>query len=155
MNTYLASLVQLCCGEGGTIQTNTAGLCGECSRWMYHTGFASTQGSMYFMGPHCAGSSRLCKGTVPSEPCIACTSHVYVLRVSDAPQGTDPDGLCGFYLYWVQATKVTRCLVSSVFQVGRASYAPPQSLPPFSQVCCKGTVPSVVIYLLCEGDLRL
>ena len=70
-------------------------------------------------------------------------------------KGTDPDELCGFYLYWAQATKVTRFLVSSLSQVGCASYAPPQSLLPFPQVCCKGTVPSVVIYLLCEGDLRL
>ena len=30
MVTYLDSHVQLCCGEGGTLQTNTAGMCGEC-----------------------------------------------------------------------------------------------------------------------------
>ena len=29
--TYLGSLVQLCCGEGGTLQTNITGMCGECS----------------------------------------------------------------------------------------------------------------------------
>ena len=30
MVTYLGSLVQLCCGEGGTLQTNIIGMCGEC-----------------------------------------------------------------------------------------------------------------------------
>ena len=38
--TYLGSLVQLCCGEGGTLQTNTTGVCGECLQWMDHSGFA-------------------------------------------------------------------------------------------------------------------
>ena len=32
--TYLGSLVQLCCGEGGTLQTNITGMCGECSQCM-------------------------------------------------------------------------------------------------------------------------
>ena len=36
--TDLGSLVQLCCGEGGTLKTNTAGMCGECSQWMDYTG---------------------------------------------------------------------------------------------------------------------
>ena len=34
--TYLGSLAQLCCGEGGTLQTNTTGMCGECSQCMHH-----------------------------------------------------------------------------------------------------------------------
>ena len=38
--TYLGSLVQSCCGEGGTLQTNITGMCGECSHYMGHTGFA-------------------------------------------------------------------------------------------------------------------
>ena len=29
--THLGSLVQLCCGEGGTLQTNITGMCGKCS----------------------------------------------------------------------------------------------------------------------------
>ena len=39
MVTYLGSLVQLCCGEGGTLQTNITGVCGECSQCLSHTGF--------------------------------------------------------------------------------------------------------------------
>ena len=74
--TYLGSLVQFCCGEGGILQTNTTGMCGESLQWMDHTGFATDQGGVYFLGPHCSGSRVLCKGTVPSGPCISCTSQV-------------------------------------------------------------------------------
>ena len=40
MVTYLGSLVQSCCGEGGTLHTNITGVCGECSQCLGHTGFA-------------------------------------------------------------------------------------------------------------------
>ena len=40
MIIYLGSLVQLCCGEGGTLQTNITGMCGECSQCLGHTEFA-------------------------------------------------------------------------------------------------------------------
>ena len=36
--TYLGSVVQLCCGKGGTLQTNISGLCGESLRCLGHTG---------------------------------------------------------------------------------------------------------------------
>jgi len=38
--TFLGSHVQMCCGEGGTLQTNITGVCGECSQCLGHTGFA-------------------------------------------------------------------------------------------------------------------
>ena len=44
MVTYLGSLVQLCCGEGGTLQTNITGVCGECLQCMDHAGFAPAHG---------------------------------------------------------------------------------------------------------------
>ena len=74
--TYLGSLVQLCCGEGGTLQTNITGMCGECSQCMDHTGFAPAPGGMCFPGLHCSGSRLLFRNTVQSGPCISCTSHV-------------------------------------------------------------------------------
>ena len=40
MVTYLGSFVQSCYGEGGTLQTNITGVCGECSKCLSHTGFA-------------------------------------------------------------------------------------------------------------------
>ena len=48
MVTYLGSLVQSCCGEGGTLQTNITGVCGECSQCLGHTGFAPTHGVCAF-----------------------------------------------------------------------------------------------------------
>ena len=38
--TYLGSLVQLCYGEGGTLQTNITGVFGEFSQCLGHTWFA-------------------------------------------------------------------------------------------------------------------
>ena len=43
MVIYLGSLVQSCCGEGGTLQTSITGVCGECSQCLGHTGFAPIQ----------------------------------------------------------------------------------------------------------------
>ena len=70
MSTYLDSLVQLCCWARGTLQTNTTGMCKECSQWMGYTGFAPNQGGMHFLGLHCSVSRVLCKTSVPSGPCI-------------------------------------------------------------------------------------
>ena len=78
------------CGEKGTLETNAAGMCGECSKWMDYTEFATAQGSVYFLGPPCSGSRVLCKGT-------------------------DSGGLCVFCPSQVQATQATRCLVSILF----------------------------------------
>ena len=49
MVIYLGSLVQLCCGEGGTLQTNITGVCGECSQCRNHTGFAPAHGTCVFL----------------------------------------------------------------------------------------------------------
>ena len=73
--TYLGSLVQLCCGEGGTLQTNTTGVCGECSQWMDHTGFAPAHSSMSFLGLHCSGSRVLCRALFKVGPAVLCTSQ--------------------------------------------------------------------------------
>ena len=48
MVIYLGSLFQLCCGKGGTLQTNITGMCGECSQCLGHTGFAPTHGVCAF-----------------------------------------------------------------------------------------------------------
>ena len=48
MVSYLGLLVQLCFGEGGTLQTNIPGMCGECLQCMDHTGFAPAHGAYAF-----------------------------------------------------------------------------------------------------------
>lgn len=54
--------------EGGTMQTNIVGMCGEWSQWMDHSGFAIAQGNMYVLDPHYSGSRVLCKGIVLTGP---------------------------------------------------------------------------------------
>ena len=49
MVIYSGSLVQLCCGEGGTLQTNITGMCGESLQCLGHTGFAPTHGMCAFL----------------------------------------------------------------------------------------------------------
>ena len=68
MVTYLGSLVQLCCGEGGTLQTDIIGMCGESSQCMDLTGFAPIQSGVCFLGLHCSGSKVLCRDSVQSGP---------------------------------------------------------------------------------------
>ena len=48
MVTFLGLFVQSCCGEGGTLQTNISGMCGECSQCLSHTGFTSAHGVCAF-----------------------------------------------------------------------------------------------------------
>ena len=93
---YLGSLVQLFCGDGGTLQTNTTGMCGECSQWMDHTEFVTVQASMYFPAPHCSGSSVLCKDTFPSMPCDFALPKSKPLRFSCIPQGHRTQVACAF-----------------------------------------------------------
>ena len=42
VDTFLGSLVQSCCGDGGTLQTNNTGMC---LQWLSHTGFAPAHGT--------------------------------------------------------------------------------------------------------------
>ena len=49
MVTYLGSLVQLCYGKGGTLQTNITDVCGECLQCLVHDGFAPTHGVCPFL----------------------------------------------------------------------------------------------------------
>ena len=49
VGTYLGSLVQLCCGEGGMLQTNITGVCGECLQCLGHTGFAPAHSMCAFL----------------------------------------------------------------------------------------------------------
>ena len=58
MVTFLGSLVQSCYGDGGTLQTNITGMCGECSQCLGHTGPAPTH-SACALCPHCSGSRLL------------------------------------------------------------------------------------------------
>ena len=130
MVIYLGSLVQLCCGEGGTLQTNITGMCGECSQCLGHTGFAPTHvcvlsqfillrlwvslqgnslrwalGCVHFPGLSCSGSSSwvLHKGTDSVEPAFCALPRSKQLRRPGAWRAHSPQvGLCIFSPPWSQ-----------------------------------------------------
>ena len=107
---FLGSLVQLCCGEWGTLQTSISGACGKCSHFMDHTRLAPTHSSMCFLGLHCLGSRLLCKITVQSKLCIfvlfpgPSSSDDQVLG-----ECTVPGGPCVLITSLVLATQFLRC----------------------------------------------
>ena len=113
--TYLGSLVQLCCGEEGTLQTNIAGMCGECSQCMDHTGFASAHSGMCFPGLHCSGSRVLCRALSKAGPVFHALSRSKPLRFrfSGTPQGHRLGWACILCPSQVRAAQVTRCLASA------------------------------------------
>ena len=49
MVSCLGSLVQSCCGEGGTLQTNITGVCGEYSQCLSHIGFSPAHSVCAFL----------------------------------------------------------------------------------------------------------
>ena len=48
----------------GTVQTNTASMCGKCSHWVDLRRVATIQGSVHFPDPSYSGSQGCCEGTV-------------------------------------------------------------------------------------------
>ena len=75
----LGSLVQSCCGEGGALQTNVAGMCGEHSQCSGHTRFAPTHGWRVCF-PHLHRSSSRLLYRKQSQ--VACGSNFRVLHKS-------------------------------------------------------------------------
>ena len=80
MVTYSGSLVQLCYGEGGTLQTNITGMCGECSQFVDHPGFAPAHSSVLSRSTLLKLQGAL-QGTLESRPCVSCTSQVLAAQV--------------------------------------------------------------------------
>ena len=140
MVTFLGSLVQLCCGEGGTLQTNIADLCGECSQCMDHTGFAPAQGSVCFPGLHCSGSRLLCRALFKAGPAFRVLPRSKLLRFSDTPQGYRLGWACILCPSQVHTAQMTRCLASTLSQLGGASYYPHSPSPSVSWVHCENTI---------------
>ena len=94
MVTLLGSLVQSCCGEGGTLQTNITGVCVECSQHLGHTGFVLAHGVCAFpfytaQAPGCS-AGELSK----ADPELHALPRSKPLRYWVFHKGTDLDGLC-------------------------------------------------------------
>ena len=120
MVTYLGSLVQYCCGDRGTLQTNITGMCGECLQCLGHTGFASAHGSCAF--PIYTSQALGCSAGELSEAgpglCILPRSKLLRFRFSGTPQRHRLCLSCGLYSFQVQAAQATRCLESALFPGG-------------------------------------
>ena len=87
MPTYSSSLAQLCCGEGRTLQKNTAGICGECSQWIDHTGLP--QPKVACTSQVQASQALRCAVRTQSQVsrCISCTSQIQASQAPGAPRG--------------------------------------------------------------------
>ena len=121
--TSLGSLVQLCCGEGGTLQINITGVCGECSQCMDHTGFVPAHGMcacpVYTaQAPGCS-AEKLFK-TDPEFHALP-RSKLLRFRFLGTPQRHRLSWACVWCPSQVRAAQVTRYLVSTLSQVDRAS----------------------------------
>ena len=116
MVTYLGSLVQLCCGEGGTLQTNITGTCGKCSQCRDHTGFAPAHSTcaflVYIAQPPGCSAGELSKAG-PGFRALP-RSKLLRFRFSGTPQRHRFDCACVLCPSQVRAAQATRCLVSAL-----------------------------------------
>ena len=137
MVTYLGSLIQWCCGEGGALQTNIPGVCSQCPG---HTGFAPAHGVCAFP-----------VYTAQAPGCSACNCLRWALGYVDFPglsrsgsgsqvlhKGTDSVGpafcalprseqLMGPGAWWAQWPPGVVCLITSPI--------PAAPFPGWQQVC--------------------
>ena len=116
MIVYLGSVVQLCCREGGTLQRNNTGVCGECSQCLGHTGFAPTHGMCAFLvytaqAPGCCAAELSKAG--PGLRVLP-RSKPLRFRFSGTPQRHRLGWACVLCPSKVRAAQVTRCLVRAV-----------------------------------------
>ena len=116
MATYLDSLVQLCCGEGGTLQTNMTGMCGECSKFVDHPVFAPAHGVCAFLA-YTAQAPGFSAGELSKVgPGLRALprSKPFKFRFLGTPQRHRLGWVCVLCPSQVRAAQVTRCLASTV-----------------------------------------
>ena len=95
MVIYLDSLVQLYCREGGTLQTNITGVCGEYSQCLGHTGFAPIHSMCAFLvnTAQALGCSAGALSKTSPGLCALPRSKPFRFRFSVLHKGTDLVGL--------------------------------------------------------------
>ena len=152
MVTYLGSLDQSCCGEGGTLQTNIIGMCGECSQCLGLTGFDPTHVCAFLVD---TAQAPCC----PAEELSKASSGLRALprskplrfRFSGTPQRHRLGWACTLCPSQARAAQVTRCLARALTP-GRggcliaspipAAWFPGCAVRVPSQVCCVSPVGS-------------
>ena len=110
MDTFLGSLVQSCCREGGTLQTNNTGVCSQC---LSHTACPLSR-RVYPPCPHCSGSRFLHWEPSKAGPGLHAPPRSKLLRFrhSGSPQMPRLGWACVLCPSQVRAAQVMRCLAS-------------------------------------------
>ena len=113
MDSFLGSLVQSHCGEGGTLQTNNTGVCSQC---LSHTGPCPWSQCMHSPCPHSSGSRLLLQEPPEAGPGLHAPTRSKPLRFrhSGSPQRHRLGGACVLCPSQVRAAQVMRCLASAV-----------------------------------------
>ena len=110
---FLGSLVQSCCGEGGTLQTNNTGVCLQC---FSHTGPAHAHSACALPCPRSSGSRLLCWEPSEASPGLHAPPRSKLLRFrhSGSPQRHRLGWACILCPSQVGTAQVMRCLASAV-----------------------------------------
>ena len=134
--TSLGSLVQSCCGDGGTLQTNITGMCGECSQCFSRTGFAPTHGMCVFMVYTSQALGCSAGELSQADPGLRALPRSKLLRFrfSGIPQRHRLSWACVYCPSQAQAAQANRCLVIALSHLGCASYHLPGPSPFISWV---------------------
>ena len=113
--TYLDSLIQSCCREGGTLQTNITCVWGEYSQCLGHTGFAPTHSVCAF--PVYISQATACSVGVVSKAGHGLRalprSKSFRFRFSGTPQRHKLGWASVLCLSQVLAAQAIRCLASA------------------------------------------
>ena len=113
MYTFLGSLVQSCCGEGGMLQTNNTGnvLTVSWPHWV-----CPHSRRVCFPCLHCLGSRLLCRELSDTGPGLYALPRSKQLRFrnSGSPQRRRLGWACVLCPSQVQAAQVIRCFASAV-----------------------------------------
>ena len=131
MAAYLGALVQLRCGQGGTLQTNITGMCRKCLQCLGHTGFAPTHSVCAFLvytaqAPGCSAGELSKAG--PGLHALP-RSKPLRFRFCGTPQRYRLGWACVLCPSQVRAAHATSCLVSALSPGVWCSLSPPQSQP--------------------------
>ena len=135
----------MCSGEGGTLQTNITGVCGECSQCLGHTGFAPTHSMCAFLA-YTAQALGCCAGELSKVgPWLRVLPRSKPLRFrfSGTPQRHRLGWACILCLSQVRAAPVTS-LVSALSPGGQCVLSPPGPSPWVSWVLCESDISGVL-----------
>ena len=128
MVSCLGSLVQSCCGEGGALQTDVTGLCGEHSQCSGHTGFAPLMA--YVLSPSTLLWLQAALQEAGPELHALPRSKPLRFMFSGTPQRRRLGWACIFVPSPAQAAQGTRSL-RSAFSSAAARLLPSPSQPRF------------------------